>query len=82
MVAYQDDVITFASDKATHNQRLSALLDRLIQYNVWINVEKCKFGVNWINWLGFVLNTNGIKLDPERIAPLLKARSQSDLNQL
>ncbi len=82
MVAYQDDVIVFATNMVTHNQWLSALLGRLIQYNVGVNVEKCKCGVNRINWLGFVLDTNGIKLDPERIVPLLRTKSQSDVNQL
>ncbi len=59
-VAYQDDVIVFATDQVTHNQRLSAPLDRFIQYNVRISDEKCKFGLNRINCLGFVLDTNGI----------------------
>ncbi len=31
VVAYQDDVSIFATDQVTHDQRLSALLDRLIQ---------------------------------------------------
>ncbi len=82
VVAYQNDVIVFATDQITHNQRLSALLDRFIQYNVRINDEKCKFGVNWINCLGFVLDINGIKPDPERLAPLLRAKSPSNVNQL
>ncbi len=57
-------------------------MDRFIQYNVRINDEKCKFGVNRINCLGFVLDTNGLKPDPERLAPLLRAKSPSNVNQL
>ncbi len=65
-----------------HNKRLSVLLDRFVQYNVRINDKKCKFGVIRINCLGFVLDTNGIKPDPERLAPLLRAKSPSNVNQL
>ncbi len=74
VVAYQDDVIVFATDQMTLNRRLSALLDHFIQYYVRINDEKCKFGVNRSNCLG-------IKPDPERLAPLLRAKSPSNVNQ-
>ncbi len=56
----------------THNERLLALLDH----------EKGRFGVNWINCLEFALDTNGIKPDPKRLAPLLRVNLPSDKNQL
>ncbi len=82
VVAYHDYVSIFSTDQLTHNQRLSALLDCLIQYNVRINNETCKLGVNRINCLGFVLNTKGIKSDPETLVPLFRVKSPSNLNQL
>ncbi len=75
VVAYRNDVIVFATDQVTLNRQLSTLLHHFIQYNVRINDEKCKFGVNRINCLG-------IKPDPERLAPLLRAKSPSNVNQL
>ncbi len=82
VVAYQDVVIVFATDRMTLNQRLSALLDRFIQFNVRINDEKCKIRGDRINCLRFVLKINAFKPDPERLAPLLTAKLPSNVNQL
>ncbi len=84
VVAYQNDVIVFATGQMTHNQRLSAPLDRFIEYNVRINDERCKFGVNRINCLGFVLDTHGIKPDPERFCSVCEfiARDATEIIEL
>ncbi len=73
VVAYQDDVIVFANYQMINIQRLSAILDRFIQNNARINDEECKFGVDRINCVGFVLDNNRIKPNPERLVPLLRA---------
>ncbi len=73
VVAFQDDVIVFALDQMSHNQRLSAILDRFIQYNVRINDHKCKFDMNKIDRLGLDLDINGIKPDPGRLSPPVRA---------
>ncbi len=69
VVAFQDYVIVLALDQMTHNQRLSAILDRFIQYSVRINDHKYKFDVNKIDRLGLDFDINGIKPDPGRLPP-------------
>ncbi|VDO83008.1 unnamed protein product [Schistosoma margrebowiei] len=42
---YQDDLIVHGSNKVVHDQRLIALLRRLIEKNITVNPNKCLFCV-------------------------------------
>ena len=52
VVVYQDDIIVYGPDKATHTDRLLALLGRLANVNVAINPKKCLFSVDHFTCLG------------------------------
>ncbi|CAH8586869.1 unnamed protein product [Schistosoma haematobium] len=43
---YQDDLIVHGSNKVVHDQRLIALLRRLIEKNITVNPNKCSFCVS------------------------------------
>ncbi len=72
---YTDDV--FTTHQMFDSQRLSDLLDCAIQYYARRNGKKCKFWINWIIWLAFVLDTYWIMPDSLRLAPLLRGKSSS-----
>ena len=44
VIVYIDDLLIHSTDHKTHLQQLNALLKRLVQHNVKINLPKCVFG--------------------------------------
>ena len=82
VVVYQDDIIVYGPDKATHTDRLLALLGRLANVNVAINPKKCLFSVDHFTCLGYEINGQGFKPDPKRLSPLIKAPSPTNHEQL
>jgi len=36
------------------------------------NLAKCTFGVKYKKWLGFIVNQNGIKVDPDKVQAILE----------
>ncbi|XP_062542448.1 uncharacterized protein K02A2.6-like [Armigeres subalbatus] len=55
-----DDVLVFGRNKAEHDRRLSALLKRLEEYGLTINMSKCQFGRSSVTFMEHELQENGI----------------------
>ena len=75
MLCQMDDVMIFESDKAQHDQRLTAVLKRLQAIRVTLNSEKCEFVKIRVKFLGHVIDpegTEGIRPDPEKISAIVK----------
>ena len=62
-----DDVLVCGKDQKEHDQRLEAVLFRLLEARVTVNLEKCEFSTDHIRFLGQVVSANGIKADPENL---------------
>ncbi|CAH8440008.1 unnamed protein product [Schistosoma rodhaini] len=72
---YQDDLIVHGADKVVHDQRLIALLRRLIEKNIIVNSNKCSFCVSSFECLGYLVDGNGFRPDMKRPTPLKNAPS-------
>ncbi|CAH8520976.1 unnamed protein product [Schistosoma guineensis] len=79
---YQDDLIVHGSNKVVHDQRLIALLRRLIEKNITVNPNKCSFCVSSFECLGYLVDGNGFRPDMKRLAPLTNAPSPKNLTEL
>ncbi|CAH8674419.1 unnamed protein product [Schistosoma rodhaini] len=79
---YQDDLIVHGADKVVHDQRLIALLRRLIEKNITVNPNKCSFNVSSFECLGYLVDGNGFKSDMKRLAPLTNAPSPKIITEL
>ncbi|CAH8483492.1 unnamed protein product [Schistosoma turkestanicum] len=79
---YQDDLIVHGADKGVHDQRLIALLRRLIEKNITVNPNKCSFSVSSFECLGYLVDGNGFRPDMKRLAPLTNAPSPKNLTEL
>ena len=59
--AYLDDVLILSPDHGTHFIHLRRLLERFSQYSLTINLDKCKFSVSSLDYLGHHIDATGIK---------------------
>ncbi|UYV79044.1 hypothetical protein LAZ67_17000853 [Cordylochernes scorpioides] len=65
VMCYLDDILIFASDSKTHDRILRLVLRKLKEAKVTLNKAKCVFGVPRINFLGHILDEDGIR--PETV---------------
>ncbi|VDO89671.1 unnamed protein product [Schistosoma margrebowiei] len=79
---YQNDLIVHGSDKVVHDERLIALLHRLIEKNITVNPNKCSFCVSSFECLGYLVDGNGFRPDMKRLAPLTNASFPKKLTEL
>ena len=71
---YIDDAIIFAQTKKELMTRLDAVLTRFKKYNIFINPEKAKIGLNKVEYLGHVIDETGIAIDDKKTEKVLDFR--------
>lgn len=50
-----------------HDARVRAVLSRMVDAGMTLNVDKCKFSCSSIKFLGHVISGSGIRANPEAI---------------
>jgi hypothetical protein len=70
VVAYLDDILIYLKIKEEHIKHVTAILEVLEKANVRINSAKSVFHVQRVNFFGYVLITDGVKMDLIKIAAI------------
>ncbi len=52
---YLDDILVYASDENEFIVRLRSVFDRFRQHNITLNLKKCSFGLEEVEFVGHVL---------------------------
>ena len=58
---YLDDMLVASKSVSEHKEHLSILFDRLEEHGLVVKVEKCKFGLPKIEFLGHEADKHGIR---------------------
>lgn len=61
IIIYMDDLLLATEDMATHKRLLKEILRRLACRGLLLNLEKCKFGYEQIEYLGYAVTAAGIR---------------------
>lgn len=70
--AYIDDILIPSKDPEEHKKHLREVFSRLKKFGLRLNPSKCQFGQPEIEFLGFVINSEGSKPTPEKIEAITK----------
>lgn len=66
-IAYLDDILIYSVDPTQHTNDVQAVLKRLLKHGLFVKLEKCVFRVKEILFLGFLLTTEGVKMEPRTV---------------
>lgn len=67
VLAYLDNIVIYASTQAEHDRLLSLVLTRLEENDLTIQPKKCEWSKNEVQFCGFMIGEQGIRLDPEKL---------------
>jgi len=65
-----DDLIIYANSKEELLHRVGSVLNRLHHHDIRVNMKKCRFGFEEVEYLGHIVNGEGMKISPSRVAAL------------
>jgi len=80
--AYIDDILVASSTEEQHEAHLKQLFTRLSEYGVRINSAKCVFGVNKVQFFGYLVTEEGTQPLPEKIETIKNFPLPSTVKQL
>uniref|UniRef100_A0AAG5DT40 RNA-directed DNA polymerase n=1 Tax=Anopheles atroparvus TaxID=41427 RepID=A0AAG5DT40_ANOAO len=81
---YLDDIIVVGKNLKTHLDNLDTVLQRLSDFNLKIQLDKCEFLKRETEFLGHTITPEGIKPNPDKIAKILDWRlptTQKEIKQ-
>ena len=69
---YLNDILIFNEDSAKHWLHIQQILERLKNYELYINLKKCEFDIDEINFLDFIIFTKKIRMNSKWIQMIKK----------
>jgi hypothetical protein len=69
--AYIDDVLIYSDDLHTHRKHVNLVLEALKAAGLQLDVDKCEFHKTEVLYLGLVITTDGIRMDPKKVEAVL-----------
>ena len=65
--AYLDDILIYSTSMKEHRQHVRKVLTKLREAGIQADVDKCEFHVTETKYLGLIISTEGIKMDPPKV---------------
>ena len=69
--AYLDDIIVYSKSKKEHREHVRKILQALQKAGLQIDIKKCEFTVQETKYLGLIITSDGIKMDPQKVKAIL-----------
>lgn len=70
--AYLDDILIYSNNLVEHETHVKKVLARLREAGLQVDIKKTEFHTTRTKYLGFIISTNGIEVDPEKIEAITK----------
>jgi len=69
--AFLDDIFIYSNTLEEHKEQVYKVLKALSDAGLHLKPEKCHFHKQEVKYLGFIITTNGIRMDPEKVSCVL-----------
>lgn len=80
--AYLDDIIVCSETFEEHIKLLRQVTATLKRANLTINLSKCKFARSSLRYLGYIIDQDGLRTDPEKVSAILKFPRPKNVTEL
>ncbi|GJZ37012.1 putative reverse transcriptase domain-containing protein [Tanacetum coccineum] len=67
VIVFIDDILIYSCDEKEHEEYLKNILELLKKEELYAKFSKCEFWINTVKFLGHVIDSSGIHVDPTKI---------------
>lgn len=79
---YIDDIVIFSPDEKSHANHISKVFETLAKANMKVQVDKCQFFKKEIEYLGFVISSQGVSTNPTKVQAIVNVPYPNTLKEL
>ncbi len=67
VVVFMDDILVSSKNAEEHDKHLRIVLQTLMEKQLYAKLSKCEFWLKEITFLGHIVSTEGIQVDPSKV---------------
>ena len=82
VIFYLDDILIFSKTLDEHLLHICRVLERLKEETMLINLKKCSFVKRELVYLGFVVSSEGLKMDSKKVKSILEWPTQRSATEV
>jgi Reverse transcriptase (RNA-dependent DNA polymerase)/RNase H-like domain found in reverse transcriptase len=82
IVVYFDDILVYSTGAIEHLEHLCQVFEVLAEHKLYINLKKCEFLTSSLVFLGYVVSTEGIHVDPSKIDVILSWPTPANIHDI
>jgi len=79
LLVYMDDILVYASTIEEHDERVKMVLERLTKNRLVVFPDKCLWRLQEVEFLGYVIGQNGIRMSLEKVEAVLSWKTPASL---
>ncbi|HEY9845636.1 MAG TPA: retropepsin-like aspartic protease/reverse transcriptase, partial [Candidatus Caenarcaniphilales bacterium] len=81
-MAYLDDILIYSETLQEHIGHVRQVLQSLAERRLFLKPEKCTFHAREVEFLGYIIGTNGMRIDPAKIRSLQDWPTPTNLKEV
>jgi len=82
VLAYMDDILIYADTEERHDNTVREVLRRLQENGLAVSPEKCIWKTQEVEFLGYIISQEGIKMSQEKVEAVLSWQRPNSLTEV
>ena len=82
VMVYLDDIVITSVTFSEHLKLLEIIFDRLYVAGLVVSLEKCKFCQSELRYLGYLVDSKGLRPDPEKVEAIVNLRPPQNISEV
>ena len=82
VLVFIDDILIYSGSKEDHEKHLRVVLQILRENQLYAKFNKCQFWLDKIVFLGHVISTEGVSVDPQKIKAIVNWKPPTNVTEI
>ncbi|GJV41187.1 putative reverse transcriptase domain-containing protein [Tanacetum coccineum] len=82
LIVFIDDILVYSKSKEEHEVHLREVLETLRKERLYAKFSKCEFWLHEVQFLGHVINFEGLKVDPAKIEAVMNWQAPKSVGEI
>nr|AAX96624.1 retrotransposon protein, putative, Ty3-gypsy sub-class [Oryza sativa Japonica Group]ABA92970.1 retrotransposon protein, putative, Ty3-gypsy subclass [Oryza sativa Japonica Group] len=82
VVVFIDDILIYSKNEEEHAEHLRLIMGKLRDHQLFAKFSKCEFWLDRVAFLGHVISSNGVKVDPSKVEAVLAWNPPKNVSEI